>query len=410
MIIFVGLINIFFIGLLAARARRHLAPGSSGTFWPALGLRLAAGISIGVFYLVTYNGKGDTFHFFNSATALSAYFYIDPSVYFEYFFSAESLDFIDADPRSLFFIKIVSVVNILTLNNYYITSMWFSLFSFICSFRLVAKLDLLFPSTTIASRIALLFVPSVVFWSSGLLKESLAFGAVQVLSLYFLSFMHDEKVTFKSGVEIVLSLVLLLSLKYYWAGVLLPSMITALVIRKIDPKKYVASWYLISFILLCVIVSFTHPNFYLSRFLSVIVDNNRTYVNDDLIRYYHLSPTWTSILVNSPVALFSGLFRPLFNFSSIPGVLASVENLVLFGLFIWKMKSIRFPAAENRLTLFAVLTYITVLCIFLALSTPNLGTLSRYRVGFLSFFVLLILADHPILNFINGKSSNHIRS
>jgi len=38
-----------------------------------------------------------------------------------------------------------------------------------------------------------------------------------------------------------------------------------------------------------------------------------------------------------------------------------------------------------------------VLAVFLALSTPNFGTLSRYRVGFIPFFVFLTACGNVLL-------------
>jgi len=387
------LVNLLMIAFIAGVAWRKLAKSDSLVYWSAAAFHLAAGIALGLFYLLYYDGAGDTFYLFNRAT------------------ESRNLEFTMDESRSAFFIYIISFINIITINNYWVTSLWFSIFSFICAYRLVTELDEVFPSLRIASRIALLFVPSVVFWSSGIVKESLAFGAVAILSTYFLSFMKNKKISWKAIIAIIVSLFILLNLKYYVAAVLLPTMITAIIIKKIDPKKFVVGWYLLAFVLLCVGVSFTHPNFYLSRFLSVIVDNYNIYDHGELIRYHDLSPTWTSILINSPLALFSGLFRPLvFEVHSVPAFIAALENLVILVLFTWKIKFFRTPRPENRLIVFAVVLYTVILCIFLALSTPNMGTLSRYRVGFLSFFILLILADHPILKFINGKSSNHIRS
>ncbi len=75
----------------------------------------------------------------------------------------------------------------------------------------------------------------------------------------------------------------------------------------------------------------------------------------------------------------------------------------MLALVIWKLRHIHMPANGNRLIVMAALVFICVLCIFLALSTPNLGTLSRYRVGFLPFFVLLTLADHPVKAWMSTK-------
>lgn len=391
------LVNVLMIALIAFVAWRKTGTSDSQVFWSAAAARLGAGICVGLFYLYYYKGEGDTFTLFNSAVDF-----------------AGSDAIMISEPRSLFLIYILSLVNKITLNNYWVTSMWFSLFSFICSYRLFSKVVQLYPSARIASVISLLFLPSVVFWSSGVMKETVAFGAVAILSMYFVLYLNDRKPDWKGFIEIILALFLLLSLKYYWAAVLLPSMATAIIVKKINPSKYLVGWYISVFLLLSIAASFTHPNFHPDRFLQVLVENHDIYVlrqPHNLIEYNYLSPTWISLLQNSPLALWSGLFRPtVFEINSFPEALAAIENLVILLLFAWKLTMIKRPKPGNRLVVLTVIVFSLVLCIFLALSTPNLGTLSRYRVGFLSFFVLLILADHPILKFIHGKSSNHIRS
>lgn len=392
MIIFFTLVNLLFVAFVASMVWYKLAKTDTSIFWSAAVLRLGAGLAVGLLYKYYYSGEGDTFVLFNDAI----------QVY------QGDITTITSEPRSLFFVYIVGFVSIITGNSYWLTSLWLSLFSFICSYRLVVKLDEYFPSLRMASRLALLFVPSVVFWSSGIVKESLAFGAVAILALYFVAFIRHEKITLKAVTEIILALILLLSLKYYWAAVLLPSVIAAFIIRRIAPAKFLAGWFVLVFMLLCLAVSFTHPNFYLSRFLSVMVDNHNLYAttstSETLIEYYNLSASWISVVINSPWALWSGLFRPLvFEVPTLTGFLAGFENLLILALVAWKIKYIRRSAPENRLIVFTVLVYVITLCVFLALSTPNLGTLSRYRVGFLPFFVLLILADHPILKFISKK-------
>jgi len=282
------------------------------------------------------------------------------------------------------------------------------------------KLDFVIPWSRAASRIGLLFFPSVVFWSSGIVKETLAFGAVAMLVFYFLSLMRDQGMTWRSLIGIIFFSWLLLNLKYYWAAVLIPSMITGLIIHWAVEKTtanalILATSWLAVFFLLSIAATFTHPNFYMDRFLGVIVDNHDAFKNlsrpDNLITYYNLSPSWASIIINSPLALISGLFRPsLLEASSPTAIIAGVENLLLLVLVLFKLRSMRMPIAENRLIAFTTLIYIIVLCVFSALSTPNLGTLSRYRIGFLPFFVVLILVNHPILKLLNGKSSDHIRS
>jgi hypothetical protein len=80
-----------------------------------------------------------------------------------------------------------------------------------------------------------------------------------------------------------------------------------------------------------------HPNFYLSRFLDVLVTNHNDFVKisrpDAIIHYYQLTASWLSIFINAPWALCSGLFRPfIIEANGLIPTLASLENLVLLVL------------------------------------------------------------------------------
>jgi hypothetical protein len=152
------------------------------------------------------------------------------------------------------------------------------------------------------------------------------------------------------------------------------------------------------------VASNVHPNFYPERFLKVIVDNYQqfTFVSapGDFIEYPLLEPEVKSILSHSPKALLSGLFRPfVWEVHTSFQLLVAVENLVLILLFITSLTKLKDSLrTEQRLLLFSTAVYIILLCIFLALSTPNYGTLSRYKTGFLSFFFLLIACNNPVVN------------
>jgi hypothetical protein len=410
MTILFTLVNLTALAVLSRWEWKRLATSDTLTYWTSLSLRLAGGLAIGILYKYYYHIPGDTFVFFNDAAKLAELFYSNSSEYFKFVVTGNTpIELVTTEPRSVFFVAILSVVNIVTHNNYWLSSLWFSFFAFWCSYKLVVKLDKIFPTSKMASRIALLFVPSVVVWSSGIIKESLAFGAIAILAIHFLSMMRSQRLKWTGFLAVGFYTYLLLSLKYYWGAVLIPSMATSLIVHWTFARTKRNVWaltgvWILVFVLLSMMASFTHPNFYMERFLSVIVDNHDTFVRisdpDNVIEFYNLSADWGSVFINSPWALWSGLFRPMiFEAGSMIGVAAALENLFFLVLVFWKLRSTRMPLDENKLIVMAAVVYIVVLCIFLALSTPNFGTLSRYRVGFLPFFVLLVLKDHPVGRF-----------
>lgn len=82
-----------------------------------------------------------------------------------------------------------------------------------------------------------------------------------------------------------------------------------------------------------------------------------------------------------------------------------MENTFVLLLLVFQMKNIvRGFRSPNRFLILSGILYIIGLAIFLAVSTPNFGTLVRYKAGFWFLLIYLILADHPIFTFTKTKS------
>ena len=136
-------------------------------FWPALVLKFAAGIALGLVYKYHYI-VGDTFGFFEDACKLTELFWSAPGTYFNFLVAGDESDpvlglLLNTQSRSLFLVKVVSLIAIFTRDNYWIISLYFSLVSFWAGFLLFQKVSTAFPATKLAAAIAFLFFPSVVF-------------------------------------------------------------------------------------------------------------------------------------------------------------------------------------------------------------------------------------------------------
>ena len=163
------------------------------------------------------------------------------------------------------------------------------------------------------------------------------------------------------------------------------------------------------FVVFLAIATGVHPNFYPHRFVEVIVQNNREFMAlsdpDNVVNYSNLEATAASVLVNTPQALVAGLFRPfVWGGHNLLALAAGFENLVL--IVMVASAAIGLPklfTSRHRLICFAVLTYVLILAVFLALSTPNQGTLSRYKVGFLPFLVFIAIYQNSIIERVLRK-------
>ena len=383
-------------------------------FWPALVLKIGAGITLGLLYKYYYS-VGDTFIFFEDANKLTDLFWITPGTYFKVLLTGDESDLvgnalINTQSRSLFLVKIVSLINLFTGNNYWITCSYFSLVSFWSAFLFFQKVAITFPGSKLAAAIAFLFFPSIVFWSSGIIKESVALAGLFLLSRVSLTLLTNSKPFWWEWILALVSAIVVWNLKYYWMAVFVPIAVTTLLIHFITQGKELKTGikillWIIAFLLFCFGVTLVHPNFYLENFLQVLVENYNQFIRispQGIVIYYQLEPSWWSVFLNSPLALVSGLFRPyIWEDCNFLQVIVAIENLFIFILFATTF--IRFRSigqSPHRLLIFSVVVYIVILCVFLSLSTPNLGTLARYKVGFQPFLVFILCMDNFLLDWI----------
>lgn len=382
-------------------------------FWPALILRILAGICLGLVYLYYYE-TADTFAYFQDASKLAALARTDFHAWLDAcFFSRvpEDLHLNFYQPRALFLTKITSVFNLLTIDQYWIIGAYFSAFSFAGAWYLVKTIERYVNPATLAAVIAFLFLPSVVFWTSGLLKESLAVAALYYLVAFFLRICAGRKPLVPGVLIAALSLWVLWNLKYYYAAIFLPVALATLLYRflfskmGLRPVAEIAAW-LGCLVVPAIAIMFLHPNFYPDRLMHVILTNNAAYNAlshpDGVVHFHNLRPDAMSLIENAPCALFSGLFRPLlWEASGLLPMLASAENTIVMILLFFALAGLRrHTGSQWRLLIVALTAYVVFLCILLTLSAPNFGTMSRYRSGYFSFFVFLVLCRNPLLRYM----------
>ncbi len=385
-------------------------------FWLSFLFKMAMGSALGLVYLYYYSAN-DTWLFFKDANVLAQFGKSDFTAYLRFLLTDEAPDYlfgqlVNSQERSLFLIKIMSVFSWIGGHNYWISAAYFSLISFLSSWYLFSVVTRLFENSWLAASLSFLFFPSIIFWSSGLVKETLALSAIYFVTGLFLKFIFKERVTWYEGMLALYGFWVTWNLKYYWTALFGAVVFTYLLVHLLSArlplfrKHRVVVWVFI-FVVLCGGVSFLHPNFYLDRFLEVLITNHNDFIrisdDDGLIHFYKLHSSWPSIIINAPWALLSGLLRPfLWEASGVMAMLASVENLLITVLLLTSLSSIT-DIGKHRLLLLSTCVYIALLCVFLALSTPNLGTLSRYRIGFLPFLIFIITYRNPLLAFLINR-------
>ncbi len=387
-------------------------------------LKMTAGVALGLIYAYHYGG-GDTFQYFHESETITDYFLRFPQQFFSIYFDTmgntgltSQLVFYD-QPRALLFAKIISVFYMLTGGNYWIIGAWLSLINFLCIYLLVGELNRRFPEFKKAAAISFYYLPTFVFWSSGLLKESLAIGVLALAVAMTLQLLRTQKYTdFPCYVILFFAAFLLWELKYFYAAVAVP-LLMVLLARDILAKWIKVSNYHVAFMVLIgfFIVSRLHYNLNMSRVLEVIYNNHQLGLNASglgTIHFYQFDGSVYGFLINLPLALFSGLFRPLvFEISNGFQGIVAVENTIALVLLLMALWQTRFWGFIKNPMVFSVLIYVILLAVLLAFATPNFGTLSRYKAGYWPFFMylVLILNEKSLQNpwilkaFWNGRKS-----
>jgi hypothetical protein len=416
--ILIYLLNIFGLLLIAWLIFRVQSPVLKKLYWPALLLKIIAGLALGWIYFEFYQGVGDTVMYHKDGKVLADLALTDLKKYFDLLGSStvphdSQLSLVA--PRAFFFSKIVSVFSIVANGNYWIISVYFSFISFLAAWYLFQVIARLLSQFTWPAAVAFLFFPSVIFWSSGIIKESVACSSMFFLSALFVSMKLTKRISLVNGIIGAIAFWLLWTLKYHYGAILLGVMLSAFFfdfitgrIPGLSTLKRTITWMAI-IIVPFFLITFTHPNFDLKSLGKVIVENNLAFQRlsnpDDLVEFYKLSEDAGSIAINAPWACFSGLFRPfIWESQNLLQVAASFENLVILVLAVLTFMKGK-PNPDFLLTFgLAILTLVIVLSTFITLSSPNFGTLSRYRVGYEAYFLMLVLSTGIVGDYLKEKS------
>lgn len=405
------LLNVVLIGGLVYRLGRRL-PGRfwQTIFWPALLFKVGCGTLVGLLYRYYFSG-GDTFAYQQQADILCRYAQQNSTEYLQFILTGryhnvylqEVMRF-PTYSNSFFMVWVLHVVNFITGGNYYVNAVYFSLFSFWGTWRLTQTLAALFPVTRLAATVAFLFFPSVVFWSSGILKESILLGSGSLLLAALLNLVYrPEQSRWREGLLLVLAGYICFKIRYYFAVAYLPLLgswaLTEKMARRWALKKWHHQWLLYcgGLGILGTAASFLHEALHVDFLLYELTRNYQSLRAKSLLKAYidypDLQPNFGSILYYTPKAVGSAIFRPfVWEATAIPYFVAGLENLVLLILVLVALASYRKvkPTLPSTLVL-ALLLYGLVVAALIGISTPNLGSLSRYKIAFLPFLLYLVL-------------------
>lgn len=371
-------------------------------------LKALGGLGLGYFYWVI-KGSGDTLFYHYEAIRIAEWGRVEISTYLSYLAGVGQLPFksvFEYAPRAEWISKLASVIYIFGPAPYWLSATYFSLFAWIGAWKLTTELIRVNASWKNSIYLSLLYFPSVVFWASGLTKESIAIGAITWMIALIVS-LRNKSTRFNTAAKwtlIVLLFYMLWQVKYYYAAVFCFSILVGTFVYLVRRKKPRLVWGIIILFTIPALwytLSLFNPNLEASYIPEVVYDQYAAFVDKSepgkYIEFGTLCPEWGCVALTFPYAVLAGIYLPLpFEAWGIFSLLAGLENLILIVLTLSYLVNLFVDKVKIKWSwiYLAGWTYCILLAGFLALSAPNIGTLIRYRSGFLPIFILLITLNN----------------
>lgn len=378
-------------------------------------LKVLAGITLYLIYTYYYTdrSKADIYRFYDDSAALYQLLFTHPKEFFTNLLGLSS-DFSSGgkyahlmnnwqlpynnpmynDNRIV--IRFHAILRIISFGSFNAHTVFFSFFSFTGLFLITKTFYQFIRDWKSEIFIGTQLIPSVMFWTSGCLKESILMLG---MGIFIYSIFNEKKIRwYLRGLLIIASILLILLTKFYILAALLPATIGYFISQKFKPN-WQPMVFILTIVFLGLLAAFSHYIIPQINFLEILAFKQNNFVNlavsekaGSLITTTYLKPELTDILLKSPEALFNTLLRPYpwEAIGSIFKLIPMLENIFFLFFIGWIVWNHRKPS-HLRFVLFSI-SFVVVLYIIVGLSTPVIGGMVRYKVPALPFLWVALLA------------------
>ena len=384
------------------------------------------GVSAFLFIYLFYYGGGDTVNYFKGARAVGNLLLEDFEKGIACLFNTESVyntrssfNYNTGLPpyymwrdTSTFSVSRYSVLfYLLGFKSFIITSFIVCCFSYIGLWKFYRLLNMLYPGYEKGLAYIILFLPSIAFWGSGIMKDSYTVSSACWITYNFYMVLVLRKKVLVNSIFLLINLFIIINMKPYVILSLLPGIILWLnsaYLKKI--KNLFLKILILPFI--SVVILFT--GFYIFQNLSSLmgvygeVDSaieQAQVIRSDLLRAdqygsnnYDIGKfdgSLISLISVAPNAVFTALFRPfLWEIGSPTMVFSAIENFILIVFTIFNLIRISPFTVLRTLIKEPFLFYCLIFSILFAfgvgIAGTNFGAMVRYKTPLMPFFFSMI--------------------
>lgn len=389
-------------------------------------VKFIGGVSVVLIYLYYYGG-GDTIAYFDTASGLSRLSLINFKGYFSilrgnltqenywiYYSNIHDTNYF-SDPQSFFVVRITSLFSFVSFNSFICTSILVATFTYFGIWKLFRLIVELQPDNKARIALAVLFIPSVFFWGSGILKDSYTLSAscLFIASGYCLFIFKRNKL--KNIIGLVFSSFLLISMKPYifsaaFIGLLIMFIHHRMLITKNLSVKYIifpigsaimisaGIWIMFSLAGLSN-QAYGSVDSLVEKAILTQYDLKQEYYGGNRFDIGEIDPSFLGMMKKAPDAIAAGLFRPYIWESRNPVMMISgIENFAILILTLYcgflcivvilkgGRKLLSKALFEDSFIIFSI-TFSLIFAFSVGLTTANFGALVRYRIPLTPFYL-----------------------
>lgn len=393
-------------GLVYALRKNATNPLTKHYYMIGFSLKAGGAIGVGLVYWFIYGG-GDTFHYFNHSGIVWQALLDDPYVGIKILFSngeydPDTYNYVKhlewyRDTKTFVVVKVATVFDIFSIHTYSVTALCFALACFSGVWALYRSLVDMYPILYKEFGRAVFFLPSVFFWGSGLLKDTLTLGAMgwAFYGFYFGIIKNHKR---KTNILILLTSIWAINaVKGYILICLIPAMGVWMILQYRDKmKKGVFKALLIPLLILFALpIAYVISNSVLASLEEVAKTAKITaeWVGREGSVYSlgEFDGTFASVIVKFPAAVFVSLFRPFLWEARNPVMLLSALEALFFSFLtiqtLWRTKGNILKTMFAHPFIIFCFTFAILFAFEVGVTSYNFGSLVRYKIPMMPFYI-----------------------
>jgi hypothetical protein len=318
------------------------------------------------------------------------------------------------DENNYMVARLVTIFSFFTFGKYLIINLFFSMISFSGVWRLYRFFYELYPHLHKQLAIALLYLPTFVFWSSGILKDPICTGAMGWLTYSLYEMFYKKKGLLRNTMIVLLASYMLLNLKIYILISYVPFFMLFLILKNVNllKNKFVKLMLGPALIVGCIFAGMQVMNKFQAELGAFAAeglgdrikgqqqnfkDQAAAGIGDSNFEpWVEFDGSVVSLVKMMPAAIITTLFRPfIWETRKLSTLLSSLESMALMLLTFWvllKTGMRRFVRTiiKDPAVLYCFL-FSVLFALFIGATTFNFGTLCRYKIPCTPFYLIAML-------------------